>query len=114
MKTKTIIKISVAVAVIVGAGIMIRNAQARVHVPTVSVERLCSGLSDKDVPAYNACITEQQVAYDALKAKWAEVPLNTKIWCEDREFSSWDGLRGYPAILACVNETREPVKTFDY
>jgi hypothetical protein len=50
----------------------------------------------------NACLTQEQTAYDALKAKWSDVPAEAQAHCD--EVARFGGHGSYKLLEACIEQ----------
>jgi len=50
----------------------------------------------------NACLEQEQNAYDGLKANWAEVPIKAREHCD--EIARFGGHGSYNLLQACIQQ----------
>ncbi len=49
----------------------------------------------------NACMDQEQTAYDKLKNSWAQVPAKTRTWCD--QVAKSGGRGSYMMLEQCVD-----------
>jgi hypothetical protein len=78
--------------------------QAQTGIPAYDVETYCSQVADAvggSNQIRNACIGQQQTAYDSLKFRWASIPGRTAAYCD----SIGKAVGGsYEILQACVQQ----------
>ena len=50
----------------------------------------------------NACLSQEQQAYDALKAQWIDVPVEARSHCD--QVASFGGTGSYSLLQACIQQ----------
>lgn len=68
--------------------------------PLYDVDNQCRSEWPDDAQMLNYCISEQQSAYNALKASWGNVPVQIAGLCR----SEWDSSNDYGMLKYCIDE----------
>jgi hypothetical protein len=73
--------------------------------PNYPVEKWCSSIASvsgaKSEMVYGGCMDQEQTAYDSLKTTWADLPQQTKNWC-DQIAKATGG--SYMVLKACLEK----------
>ena len=90
------------------------ESQPRVSkLPFYEVEIRCDGIARGagSRSAYAECIYREQLAYDALKPRWASLPAATQVQC-DQVARAESGIGSYATLNACVTQGKIPQQEF--
>ncbi|TPW35083.1 hypothetical protein [Oecophyllibacter saccharovorans] len=81
-----------------------------VSLPRYPVEKLCAGQtgqsnSTSNAVPYNACIANNQEAYDTLKAGWAQKDSDARVACVRQTAAAANP--GYDTLAQCLDAVEE-------
>jgi hypothetical protein len=99
--------LSGALAILAGLPFVVRPLAAQSDVPPhYDAEAYCKEVANLggNYSAFmdNACLDQEQKAYDGLKAKWSDLPAEARTYCD--EIALFGGKGSYFMLNACIEQ----------